>query len=63
MSKIIIFYFLLVLAMTAWGETWVSAKILIHYLKADELIFWRFFITTVRILFVLVIFKINLKLI
>jgi len=61
MSKIIIFYFLLVLAMTAWGETWVSAKILTHYLKTDELIFWRFFITTFGMLFVLVMFKINLK--
>ncbi len=61
MKNTIIFYFLLILAMIAWGETWVSAKILTHYLKADELIFWRFFLTTIGMFFVLVLFKISLK--
>jgi drug/metabolite transporter (DMT)-like permease len=60
-NKIFIFYILLILAMTAWGETWVSAKILSRYMNADELIFWRFFITTIGMIFVLIIFKINLK--
>lgn len=61
MNKTIIFYTLLILAMIAWGETWVSAKILTHYLKEEELIFWRFFITTFGMLFVLIMFRIDIR--
>jgi len=30
-------YILMVLAMVAWGETWISAKILSRYINAKEL--------------------------
>ncbi len=53
---------LLILAMTAWGSNWVSAKILMNYFSAGELIFWRFLIASLTLLIVLVIFKISLKL-
>jgi drug/metabolite transporter (DMT)-like permease len=49
------------LAMVAWGETWVSAKILGNYLSANELIFWRFFFTTLGMFGVLYIFKIGFR--
>ena len=54
-------YLLLILAMIAWGETWVSAKILGNYMSANELIFWRFFFTTIGMILVLILLKINLK--
>ncbi len=54
--------FLLILAMIAWGSNWVSAKILMNYFSAGELIFWRFLIASFSLLIVLVIFKISLKL-
>jgi len=56
-----IFYIFMTLAMVAWGETWVSAKILGEYLSANELIFWRFFFTTLGMLFVLAFFKIGFR--
>jgi len=51
----------MVLAMIAWGETWVSAKILNRYLSANELIFWRFFFTTIGLIPVIVYRKYSLK--
>ena len=54
-------YFLLILAMIAWGETWVSAKILGNYMSANELIFWRFFFTTLGMIVVLILLKIDMK--
>ena len=33
---------LMILAMVAWGSTWVSAKILMDYFGVYSLIFWRF---------------------
>ena len=54
-------YFLLILAMIAWGETWVSAKMLGNYMSADELIFWRFFFTSVGMIIVLILFKIDVN--
>lgn len=56
-----VLYILMVLAMIAWGETWVSAKILDRYLDANELIFWRFFFTTLGLLPVLFYYKLSLK--
>ncbi len=56
----LLFYILMSLAMIAWGETWVSAKILGRYLSANELIFWRFFFTTIGMLVVLYLFRIPL---
>lgn len=56
-----VLYILMVLAMIAWGETWVSAKILDRYLDANELIFWRFFFTTLGLLPILFYYKLSLK--
>jgi len=56
---------LMVLAMIAWGSTWVSAKILMGYFDAYSLIFWRFFFSALGLVFVLFIsrsgFKIDSK--
>lgn len=54
-------YILMVLAMIAWGETWVSAKILGRYLVAEELIFWRFLFTTLGLIPILIYYKLSLK--
>ena len=56
-----ILYILMVLAMIAWGETWVNAKILSRYLSADELIFWRFLITTLGMIPILWYKKLSLS--
>ena len=54
-------YILMIFAMIAWGETWVSAKILNEYLSAKELIFWRFFWTAVGLVPILIYFRLSLK--
>jgi len=54
-------YILMCLAMIAWGETWISAKILGRYLDADELIFWRFFFTTLGLVPILLYYKIPFR--
>ncbi len=56
-----VLYILMILAMIAWGETWVSAKILNRYLDLDELIFWRFLFTTLGLIPVLIFYKLSLK--
>jgi len=43
-------YILMVLAMVAWGETWISAKILSRYINAKEEIFFRFLFTSLGLL-------------
>jgi len=47
-------YILMVLAMIAWGETWISAKILSHYINAKEEIFFRFLFTSLGLLPILI---------
>ena len=54
-------YILMTLAMIAWGETWVSAKILSRYLDSDELIFWRFSFTALGLIPVLIYYKLSFK--
>jgi drug/metabolite transporter (DMT)-like permease len=56
-----ILYILMVLAMIAWGETWISAKVLSKYLESDELIFWRFLFTSMGLLPILIYKKISFK--
>ena len=56
-----IFYILMVIAMTSWGASWVAAKILSNYITAQELIFYRYFITTVTLAPVLVYMKKSFK--
>jgi drug/metabolite transporter (DMT)-like permease len=58
-------HILMVLAMVAWGETWISAKVLSHYISSAEAIFFRFFFTTLGLLPILLLnkeqFKISMK--
>lgn len=56
-----VIYVLMILAMVAWGETWVRAKIVSRYLEANELIFWRFFFTTIGMFPILFFMKLSLK--
>jgi len=53
------------LAMIAWGASWVNVKILSSYINEFEMIFFRFFITAVTmvpiILFLKKSFKIDIK--
>jgi drug/metabolite transporter (DMT)-like permease len=44
----------MVLAMSSWGASWVNAKVLSDYITAQELIFYRYFISTVTLAPVLV---------
>ena len=53
--------FLLVLAMVAWGSNWVSAKILMNYFDAVNLIFWRFLLAAFGLVFIIILFKISFK--
>ena len=52
---------LMILAMVAWGSTWVSAKILMRYFDAYSLIFWRFFFSALGLSVVLIFGKIGFK--
>ncbi len=52
---------LMILAMIAWGSTWVSAKILMGYFDAYSLIFWRFFFSALGLVVVLFISKHSFK--
>jgi len=58
-------YFLLVLGMICWGESWVSAKLLTGLATPEALVFWRFFITWLTFIPVMILmkqpFKINIK--
>lgn len=60
-----IFYFLLFLAMIGWGASWVNIKILSNYLNEFETMFFRFFITAITMIPIIIIlkksFKINFK--
>lgn len=60
-----IFYFLLFLAMIGWGASWVNIKILSNYLNEFETMFFRFFITAVTMIPIIIVlkksFKISLK--
>lgn len=55
----------MVLAMTAWGASWVSAKVLSNYITAQELVFYRYLLTTITLIPVLIFlrksFKIDIK--
>lgn len=60
-----VFFFLLFLAMVAWGGSWVNVKILGHYISAFEMIFLRFGITAITMVPIMLwlkhSFKIDLK--
>lgn len=52
---------LMILAMIAWGSTWVSAKILMQYLDAYSLIFLRFLFSALGVGLVLLFSKVSFK--
>ncbi|MGB5868077.1 MAG: DMT family transporter [Arcobacteraceae bacterium] len=60
-----IFSLLLVLAMLGWGASWVNAKILSNYINEFEMVFFRFSITAITIIPIILVlkksFKVNLK--
>lgn len=65
MNGNLLLYSLLTLGMVSWGESWISAKILASHATPDILTFWRFFITWITFLPVMIFmkqsFKISLK--
>lgn len=60
-----IFYILLFFAMIGWGGSWVNIKILSNYLNEFETMFFRFAITAITMIPIIIIlkksFKINFK--
>ncbi len=57
----IIFYIFMIIAMTFWGASWVNAKVLSNYITAQELIFYRYIISTVTLVPVLLYLKKSFK--
>jgi drug/metabolite transporter (DMT)-like permease len=55
------FYILMILAMLSWGASWVNVKILGDYITYNELIFYRYIITTVTMLPIVFYMKLSLK--
>ena len=49
------------LAMLGWGGSWVNVKILGNYISYDELIFYRYVITTVTMIPVMFYMKLSFK--
>ncbi len=56
-----IFYVLMVFAMISWGASWVNAKVLSEYITAQELIFYRYMVTTITLIPVLIYIKQSFK--
>jgi len=56
-----IFYILMTFAMLGWGASWVNVKILGNYINYDELIFYRYVITTLTMIPVLIYMKLSFK--
>ncbi len=60
-----IFYFLLFLAMIGWGASWVNVKVLSSYINEFETMFFRFCITALTMIPIILVlkksFKISLK--
>lgn len=60
-----LFSILLIFAMLGWGASWVNVKILSYYINEYDVIFFRFSITTLTMIPIIIIlkksFKINIK--
>lgn len=54
-------HILLFFAMIGWGASWVNAKVLSHYINAYDMIFFRFFITAVGMVPIILYFKESFK--
>jgi drug/metabolite transporter (DMT)-like permease len=57
----IYFYILMVFSMLFWGASWVNVKVLGTYISYEEVIFYRYIITTITLIPVLIYFKYSLK--
>ncbi|MEA3512111.1 MAG: DMT family transporter [Campylobacterota bacterium] len=57
----LVFYILMIIAMTSWGASWVNAKVLSDYITAQELIFYRYLVTTATLIPVLIYMKQSFK--
>lgn len=60
-----IFYMLMFFAMIAWGGSWVNVKVLSTYVNEFEMVFFRFLITAITMIPIIMVlkksFKIDLK--
>ncbi len=52
-----IFSILLILAMLGWGASWVNVKVLSEYINEFEMVFFRFFITAITMIPIIIFFK------
>jgi len=56
-----IFYVLLFLAMIGWGASWVNVKVLSSYINEFEMVFFRFFITAITMIPIIIFLKKSFK--
>ena len=56
-----IFYILMFFAMIGWGASWVNVKILSFYINEFEMVFFRFFITAVTMIPIIIYLKKSFK--
>ena len=61
MRKELIFSILLVVAMTFWGSSWASSKVLTSYTSADVITFWRFFFALMASIPLVIILRIPIR--
>ena len=54
-------YILLFFGMIGWGASWVNAKVLSHYINAYDMILFRFGITAISMIPIILILKISFK--
>jgi drug/metabolite transporter (DMT)-like permease len=55
------FYILMVVAMVFWGASWVAVKVFSNYITALELVSYRYAITTITLIPVIIYFKYSFK--
>lgn len=56
-----LFYFLLFIAMIGWGGSWVNVKVLSNYINEFETMFFRFFITSITMIPIILVLKKSFK--
>ena len=54
-------YILLIICMAVWGISWVNAKIITQYAKADELVLLRYVLSMVALFIILIVLRKSLK--
>jgi drug/metabolite transporter (DMT)-like permease len=57
----VVFIILVITAMIAWGGSWVSGKVIAGTLPSEVLVFWRFLVTFISFIPIVILFKENLK--